>query len=428
MCRQLLPFLLLLYALPWAAQASPRYRFSGTFDLEYAEHTTSPIDPASEHAQVDLVQKAEWNPHWTGILSGRGWVENICGNSGYCPAQVRKDDGYDIRFQDTYLQFKNDDWIVRVGNQQVVWGETFGTFIADVVNPKDLRYGYPMDLSRTELSTPMANVKYLAGSFSLQGLYIVQPQFNLLPQPGTDYGPSPQVPGFSGVVINREKSLPIGNGEFGARATESLGGADISIFGLSYYDRNPYYTLNAASVINKTLFVDENHARVGSGGAALAWAVGKTGYMIRAESLYTHNRVVSYLDNSFNITNLVTDEIAGAVSLEFPAWHRLNYAVQYSDSHLRDWANYLTRDEQDESYLTVRASLGLFESSTWDTIVTVGVADAGWRIQSEFQTPVNQFSEIHFGTEIYTGDSISDFGLLHRTSRVYVMLKGFFHG
>ena len=54
---------------------------------------------------------------------------------------------------------------VRVGNQSVVWGEAFGAYYADIVNPKDLRQSALGDVATWRLPIPMVNVIGFAGDF-----------------------------------------------------------------------------------------------------------------------------------------------------------------------------------------------------------------------------------------------------------------------
>jgi hypothetical protein len=53
------------------------------------------------------------------------------------------------------LQYKRNKFQLRFGNQQLVWGEAFGFFFADIINPKDTReFGLGGDLHRTASNSP----------------------------------------------------------------------------------------------------------------------------------------------------------------------------------------------------------------------------------------------------------------------------------
>ena len=405
------------------AEAKVNWDFVGKIDGIFAEHTSDPVDPASERLFVLAREKVKFNRRWSAVGTVQGWYEGIYSTDLSYPPQVRQADFYEARMQETYLQYQTSNFIVRAGNQQEVWGETFGNFYADVVNPKDLRQGIPLDQSQIRMAIPALTVRYIRKRFSIEGLYLPEPVFNILPLPGSDYSvPLGKLTGYPTVVINRElyKQWFTNGGETGARISQTLGVVDLSAFYFDAYDRNPYYGVAVNTVPGVLLSLNEQHWRMSSMGMSMAADLG--GFILRAEAVLNEGKVVPITAADGSLSRVQTTELAYAASLDFPTWGRLNTTVQYSSSHLGDNVTYLLRP-QDENYVGLHLNLGLGESSNLETSLTYATTDQGLRAQAEFMTPFSSSTEIRGGIENYGGADSSEFGRLPRASRVYVLLR-----
>ncbi len=416
-------FLIPLLSLSPAAEALDG-SFSGRVDEKIAEHTNAPVTPASYYGLVLLEGKANLSREWSLVGGFQGWIEGIYND---VPVGVPlRSDFYEVLPQDTYVQFKNSGFTMRLGNQQVVWGETFGNFYADIVNPKDLRQGIPLDVRQIRRSIPMLMLRYIAGPFSLQGLYIMRSSFNLLPLPGSDYvAVGNSIPGFQQVQIFRETTLPwfAGGGEYGTRAALTIGKFDLSVFYLNYFDRMPHYRI-ADSTPGVLLNVNEVHSRMYSVGSAIAGEIG-AGYVVRAEAVGSLNKVFPTLTGSA-VGEITADENLYCLSLDFPTWKRLNFSVQGSASARSKEASWLYGQTR-ESFFSARASIDLFSASNWLTTYTSNLSDRSTRLQTEFTFPVSSATEIRPGFDYYFGPAGSQFGDIPRASRAYVLLRILFN-
>ena len=120
------------------------------------------------YLQVEIFRFAE---RWSLLAGARGYAEAAYGaNRGRYSDAVRERDSHELLMRDFYLEYKSGTALVRLGNQQVVWGEAFGFYFADIVNPKDLReYGLG-DLTDQRLQVPMLNAKLLFSRTQCTGL------------------------------------------------------------------------------------------------------------------------------------------------------------------------------------------------------------------------------------------------------------------
>lgn len=410
-------FLGLTFTLP--AQAVV-FTFSGTGLARYGQHTNSkPGGPASQRLELNLQQKIALPPNWTIMIGGRAFLENVYNASKEVyPESLRKHDGHEIRLQDTYLEYKGGKILTRFGDQQVVWGETFGNLYADIVNPRDLREGVPLDSISSRRSVPMAFGKYIAEGYSVEALVIPRPEFHVLPLPGSDFAPisSEEVP-FKNVDVERERYW--WGTEYGTRASTTFGTTDVSAFFMNHYDRYPYYELAPGTVPGTQLNLRERHARITTFGLGAASEI--NGYVARVELVRNAGRLAPVRSPS-SIDFVTTDEEIGVLSVDLPSWRRFNVSLQVSNSRFIEEKKYITRD-RDQSYGGARVVVSLFNASNLEFLAAKSFSDQGTRIQTDFMTPITSSLEAHFGGELYSGPTSSEYGRIHEASRVYVSLK-----
>jgi hypothetical protein len=78
--------------------------------------------------------------------SARGFYDSVFGLTRLYPANVKTDEEYQVEMRRDVVTFSGPSWTIHAGRQQVVWGDSVGIFIADVVNPKDYRQFLVLDM------------------------------------------------------------------------------------------------------------------------------------------------------------------------------------------------------------------------------------------------------------------------------------------
>src|SRR5881398_1164333 len=64
----------------------------------------------------------------------RGWYDAVFKATDRYPANVERDQEASLSLREAILSVSHGDLDVRVGRQQIVWGEAISTFVTDVVN------------------------------------------------------------------------------------------------------------------------------------------------------------------------------------------------------------------------------------------------------------------------------------------------------
>src|SRR5947207_13505754 len=113
------------------------------------------------------------------------------------------------------------NWDARIGKQQIVWGEAIGTFIADVVNPRDLRESVLPSFDFIRIPQWGSDLEYTHENLHLELVWLPFLEFDKVPRPGAEFSlPFPSLPGYQiQMAPERRPADKLDNGEIGVRAS-----------------------------------------------------------------------------------------------------------------------------------------------------------------------------------------------------------------
>jgi hypothetical protein len=416
---------LLLAAVCLSRPAAAGWGFSTSYKItaesRLAFHASEPRDLASHRHILDAEQTLTFDSNWLAVLGLRAYAEGaFAKNESAFGPQVRRDESADLRLRDFYLQLKTRSLLLKVGNQQVVWGEAFGFYYADLINPKDLRDFGLRDLTAQRLMMPMLNAVLFFKNASLQFLFAPKPFFNLVPAVDGDFSPwaslIPNTP--LKLVDSTQGNFSIGDGEVGLRLTTLLRGYDIGFFFFTYFDRSPVYT---GTPTPTGLDLVATHNRVGSFGLTFTKDAGP--WLLRWESLFTKNKAFQKFASGA-LTHYEGDEVTVAAEAEYTAWLPWRVALQLAYQGIpRFDADSTTPRHRELVSANVKAPL--WGEQTLDAIVSWAVHDGGSLTRLQYTIPTSQQFELMLGADLLLGGSRSQFGAFQSGSRFYVQLKGY---
>jgi hypothetical protein len=394
------------------------------FDARFGYHLLEPRDLATHRYQVETEQKFKYG-NWTAVAGLRAYAEGAyAANAARYAAPVREQESSEVVLRDLYLQYQSDPLLLRVGNQQVVWGETFGFYYADIVNPKDLRELTLGDLEAERIPVPMVNAKLIFSTLSFQGIYIPRPFFDKVAAVGSDF--SPYAGFFPGaqlsVVDNRVAPWNTDNGEFGLRATALVSGIDLSLFYLNYLDRLPHYSASVLGFAPLSVELQGAHPRMQTigwtGTADLSWL------LLRWETLLTKDRTYDRL-NGMSYSNAKTDELTAVLGIDYTQLEKWRLGLQLSETYLaQDIVGNLT--PRSRQLISVHANGSLWNDQTLDLIFSYEPDDGGTLTQLRYMIPLNNQLELGVGADLLRGSPTSQFGRFRQGSRAFALLKAYF--
>jgi len=169
---------------------------------------------------------------------------NMAGVNGDCGNRLEMcDDNYMIDLPSAYLDYQDGPLWVRIGQQQIAWGEAIFFRVADVVNGLDLRRHSFLDFASEEYADERAASPGIRMSYNLTPDVEIEAfaqmfQPTIHPRPGTPYG-------FINSPYNVRDDIGFDNFEDyingGLRLQAQFGDLGVQLFAVSRHSPDPVY-------------------------------------------------------------------------------------------------------------------------------------------------------------------------------------------
>ncbi len=398
--------------------------------FRYGLRTTDPLGLATLQSQTEGELSGPISSAWTYQIGAR-----LTGDGAHAIQFDRYQDLYRnevpaIELREANLEYRSGPVLLRVGSQVIVWGEAFGAFYADIVNPKDLREAGFGDISDLRIPIEMMNLQYIQNSWSAQLVYIPFYRPNRLPRPGSDFFPRNLKSRFSQLNLDFDQSSnpEDKNGDFGLRGQGQIGSVDFSAFVFSHIDRSPLLRVIPTSFTS--VKVRTSSTRTLALGVSFSWATDD--FVVRGEG-------VRLAERSFNVdTQNPAEPIAALTSaqeiavlgvdipLQSKALRGWQVGLQVSDDRV-DLPNALGRARR-QQFLGLQLMRDSESDATYQVLGGTSVTDGSWLIQTSALFPQSDNMSIGVDAWIFEGAPDSQLGALRDGSRLMFIIKGAFRG
>ena len=150
-------------------------------------------------------------------------------------------DSFQAELRELYLDVLYDDFDIRLGRQQIVWGESIGLRILDVINPQDFREFILNDFIDARIPLWSLRVGYTLSDWTFEGLWLPdfeasrpadqgsEFQFRNLRLPALPVQPPPPFPSVQVGSVQQPEDWRLRDSEVGFRVTRFLRNMDLSL-------------------------------------------------------------------------------------------------------------------------------------------------------------------------------------------------------
>lgn len=259
-------------------------------------------------------------------------------------------DRVDVELRELYVEGRIGPAWLRIGKQQVVWGQADGLKVLDVVDPQDFREFILEDFDESRIPLWTANLEVPAGPATLQLLWIPDPSAHDIPRPDALFafraprlvGPRPP-PGVAVDVRAPEHPDAFRGSDLGARLAGRLRDWDLTANYLWHYDDAPVLrrTLRGPTLVE----VDPEYERAHVVGVTASNTFGEL--TLRLEAAYTRPRWFPTDDLGDRDGVVRSDELGAVLGLDWYGFRDTLLSLQLFPSLLCDDEPGLLRDRLD---------------------------------------------------------------------------------
>ncbi len=429
--------LLLASAAPAAAQdpeadGRPEWlktlRVRGRVKEEVAARLHDPADLAKLKTLGWL--DARWAPTEQASLrlEGRGWWDGVFEATDRYPPNVERDQATDLSLRQALLSLSLGALDLRLGRQQVVWGEAISTFVTDVVNPKDFREFVLPDFTEVRIPLWAADATYhLADGWSLEGVWTPDVRANKLGKRGSEFQFQAPRYRFRNPVVrlpDDADELSLARSEGGFRLSALRQGWDLSLIYWDAHDRTGvlHQRRVARPVGPDVVVLEPRHERLRIVGATLAKSIEPV--VLRAEAALTvgkRHETTDPLDGDGVVRRDTLDYLVG---VDYTFFERIDAALQVSQKVLTGPATNLTRgavEAQATTSVALRLTTGFLDNTLNPTVLGVVTANRGdYRLSPKLEYLPTGSVTVTLGADLFAGPVDTLYGQFHSNDRVYL--------
>jgi len=361
----------------------------------------------------------------------------------------------DIYPREYYLTLSWDRLTMKIGRQQVIWGESDAIRMADIINPLDLSWRWSQE-SWEDIRVPlrMINVVYNFSSTKLimeprmQFIYIpehFQPMsfapnggsvFDPVFGPVSGSDPAPWAIRSAARIIWSQQRMEMpdrsdsDNNEFGVKLTGTIKGAELGLF---YFYNRVDAAVYRFNFTHAPLPFEFKWPFVNTFGGTMNYFEQRTGVVYRFECAYNKDYPYSQAD-FMDIKD--RDTFAFMLGFDRPTmWRFLNPARsffisgQWFHKHILDYdSNIITTDMDDDHYQNIMSLL----INTWyhqdkfqpEILVVYDFSNNGF-IRPQLLWDYSDYVSIAFGFQFFYGHDDSDgyFGAVRANDEFYWRIR-----
>jgi len=339
-----------------AKSKSPPVRLRGFVQAEptYTYAAPDHWSRAVVRTQVEALGQLSDSLKWKASL--RLDLDPVYANSDFYPAAVKEDQRAELLVRETYLDWSAGNWDLRLGRQNIVWGEVVGLFFADVVSARDLRDFILPEFEILRIPQWAARAEYFWKDSHLELVWIPYPSYDNIGEPGAEFYPLPaiSVPGFNTAIADEQKpGTGLDEGNYGLRLSTLRNGWDLAGFYYRSQSANPTFYRDVTLAPTPTITFTPRHDRIWQAGGTL----GKDfrSFVLKLEGIYTANRgyEVTRVDDPDGVVE--QDTLEYIVGLDFTLPHEVRLNLQGFQRYYLDYDATILADEV-ESGLTLLLS------------------------------------------------------------------------
>lgn len=359
-------------------------------------------------------------------LGGRGWWDGVYSLNDRYPENVERDQETDFSLREATLSVSHGPLDLRVGLQQVVWGEAVGTFVADVVNPKDFREFVLPDFTEIRIPLWMIDASYAIGDNTvIEVVWTPEVRFDKIPVSGSEFEFfRPPLP--AGAIDFRSEHVPhwtLRESQGGVRVSRNFSGWDLSAQYFDGFDGVPVFSRRQTGFLpdgTPAFSVTSVHRRLHLIGATLGKSIEPV--VLRSEILYTVGKRYGTQDLS-DADGIVRRDTLDYLLSAGGLFGKLDATLQFSQKVLGGSAGDIRQvgvEGRVTSAFSVRLAALLFEEKVQPSVLGSVNANRGdYRVSPRIEYYPAGAMKVAAGADLFGGPPDTLYGEFSRKDRVY---------
>lgn len=362
-------------------------------------------------------------------LATRGWYDAVFDATDRYPRNVERDQKTELTLREALLTLARGDLEVRLGRQQIVWGEAISAFVTDVVNPRDFREFILPDFSELRIPIWAMDATYrLAEGVNLEGVWTPDTLHSKLPKEGAEFRFAPiayRLPNPVARFPDNPPEFSLGRSEGGFRLSALMQGWDVALLYYDEADKTPVFfqrRLVQGGRLPDIVALDPRHPRLHIVGATLGKSVESV--VVRSEAALTVGKRYETTNVQERDGVVRRDTLDYLIGADYTLFSTLDTALQITQKILMGPATNLARGGVEDRVTTsvaLRLGLGFLDNTLNPTLLfVVNVNRADFRASPRIEYLVTGAITIAAGADVFEGPKRTLYGQFDRNDRMWL--------
>ena len=340
-------------------------------------------------------------------------------------------DSFNFRMRELYLDLYFDNFDIRIGKQQVVWGKADGVFITDVVSPLNLTEFLLPDFDEIRRGVIAAKIDYYIGNSTIEAIIIPQFTPTLTPASNSIWYIQPDFPAPATFDWSQSEIKPsLENSEVFLKYSLMSSNIDFDIMGGYTWDDNPtmhvqkQFGMDTSTVppspILTGISITPQHHRLGLVGGSFSTEI--KGVIIRGEAAYYNGKYFQTSAPMAVDAIIQKDYLNYVVGLDF-SLGPVKMSGQFIQKYIVDHEDMMLDDEINNMATVMARYDMLRETLHLELFSYIGITNSDALIRPKVTYDFDDGFSILLGGNIFVGDEGGQFGKYHNNSMIYTKIK-----
>ncbi len=338
-------------------------------------------------------------------------------------------DSLDLQLRELYLDLFFDNFDLRIGRQQIVWGKADGVFITDVVSPLNLTEFLLPDFDEIRTGITAVKFNYYIGNHTLELIWL--PSFTpvQMPRASSIWYAQPDFliqPTFD--WSNSEIKPSLENSEIFAKYTALTSVVDIEIMGGYTWDDTPTMHVQKEFQVSPEtqqpmltgINISPEYHRLFLGGGSFSSEI--KGIILRGEAAYYNGKYFQTEDPTAEDALIQKDYLHYVAGLDFNIGS-VKLSTQFIQKYILDYNDFMKENEINNT-ATFMARYDLFrETLHLELFSYIGLTNKDALIRPKISYDFDNSFSILGGMNIFVGETDGQFGQYQDNTMLYLKIK-----
>lgn len=350
-------------------------------------------------------------------LSGRFYYDAVYDLTDNFAKNVASDQQDDAELRETYIDYSNGPFDLRLGKQQIVWGEAVGLFFADVVNAKDLRESVLPDFDMIRIPQWGTDLEYSKQNFHAEFVWLPILEFNKFGVTGSEFAfpyPVPENTSYVAQDPNKPKDS-FRNSELGCRLSYFIKGWDISTFYMYTWDKSP---VMYRSIESGVYYFLPRYKRLNIVGTTFSKEI--KDIVLKGEFVFNRKGHFSIIDDTDKDGIKNKDFIDYLLGMDYTFFDKIDTNIQFMQRIIFDYDKRLLNEDEIRNSVSFRLTEGFLNNNLeLEFLIIASLMEKDFLYRPKITYNFYNNWKLRLGLDIFQGESSGVFGKFEKKSRIY---------